>query len=100
MIEWMSEKCDRLMEEYGISAIGFDPEREENAEVILEFYGEQTERPAVLGDVRNLDSVGIERRFAAAVLHVGIREDIPALVEFADRMLDPSDNGEGERVPL
>lgn len=91
MIYWMSEKCDRLMEEYGISAIGFDPEKEETAEVILEVYGEQTERPAVLGDVRNLDSVGIERRFVAAVRHVGIREDIPALVEFADRMIDPSE---------
>lgn len=91
MIYWMSEKCSNLMDEYGISAIGFDPEREEPAEVILEFYGEQTEHPAVLGDVRNLDSVGIERRFVAAVRHVGVSEDIPALVEFADRMIDTSE---------
>ena len=97
MIEWMSTKCNRLMDRYGISAYGFDMERDvEDVEVAIEFCGEATEHPARLGDVRNLSADAIERRFAAAVFAIGIHEGIDALVEFADRMLDPSDDGELE----
>ena len=47
MIGWMSAKCNRLMDRYGISAYGFDMERDAaDAEVILEVRGEETGRPA------------------------------------------------------
>ena len=102
MIDWMSEKCNRLMDKYGLSAYGFDKERDgADAEVILEVCGEETERPARLGNVVNLTDDEIERRFAAAAFAIGIDEGIDALVEFADRMLDPSDDGElDEPVPF
>ena len=97
MIDWMSTKCNRLMDRYGIDAYGFDMERDvADAEVILEVGGEETERSARLGNVANLSYDAIERRFAAAVFAIGIHEGIDALVEFADRMLDPSDDGELE----
>ena len=97
MIFWMSPKCNRLMDRYGISAYGFDKERDgADAEVILEVGGEETERSARLGDVTNLSDEAIERRFVAAVLYIGIHEYIYDLVTFADRMLDPSDDGELE----
>ena len=102
MIDWMSEKCNRLMDLYNISAIGFDPETEgDDAQVILEVNGNQTERFAMLGDVRGLSPDDIERRFAAAAFAVGIAENISELVKFADRLLDPSDDGELEEpVPF
>ena len=95
MIDWMSRKCNMLMDRYGIAAYGFDKERDgADAEVILEVKGDETERPARLGDVRDISDEAIERRFAAACLAVGIAEGIGELAHFADRMLDPSDNGE------
>lgn len=95
MIDWMSRKCNVLMDRYGIAAYGFDKERDaEDAEVILEVKGEETERSARLGDVKGLSDEAIERRFAAACLAVGIAEGIGELAHFADRMLDPSDDGE------
>ena len=102
MIDWMSTKCNRLMDRYGIDAYGFDMERDvADAEVILEVGGEETERSARLGNVVNLSYDAIERRFAAAALEIGIHEGIDALVTFADRMLDPSDDGElDEPVPF
>lgn len=97
MIDWMSVKCNRLMDRYGITAYGFDKERDgKDAEVILEVCGEETERSARLGNVENLTDDAIERRFAAAAFAIGINEGIDALVTFADRMLDPSDDGELE----
>lgn len=97
MIDWMSTKCNRLMDLYNIGAIGFDVEKEgDDAQVILEVNGNQTERFAMLGDVRGLSPDAIERRFAAAAFAIGIHEGIDALVMFADRMLDPSDDGELE----
>ena len=97
MIDWMSKKCNKLMERYGISAYGFDKERDgKDAEVILEVHGEEPERSARLGDVTNLSDEAIERRFVAAVLVIGIHECIYDLIAFADRMLDPSDDGELE----
>ena len=102
MIDWMSAKCNRLMDRYGISAYGFDMERDvADAEVILEVGGEETERSARLGNVEKLSYEAIERRFAAAAFAIGIHEGIDALVEFADRMLDPSDDGELEdQIPF
>lgn len=102
MIVWMSAKCNRLMDRYGISAYGFDMERDgADAEVILEVCGEETERPARLGNVVNLSDEAIERRLAAAALAIGIAEGNDALVTFADRMLDPADNGElDEPIPF
>ena len=95
MMDWMSVKCNRLMDRYGISAYGFDMERDAaDAEAILEVKGEETNRPARLGNTQGLNDDAIERRFAAAVLAVGIHEGIGDLVTFADRMLDPSDDGE------
>ena len=95
MIDWMSTKCNMLMDRYGIAAYGFDKERDgADAEVILEVCGEETERSARLGDVRDISDEAIERRFAAAAFAIGVNEGIDALVEFADRMLDPSDDGE------
>ena len=101
MISWMSEKCNRLMDNYGLSAYGFDKERDgADAEIILEVNGEETERTARIGNVVNLTDDEIERRFAAAAFAIGIAEGIDALVTFADRMLDPSDNGElDEPIP-
>ena len=97
MIDWMGTKCNRLMDRYGIDAYGFDMERDgADAEVAIEVGGDATEHPARLGDVRDLSDDEIERRFAAAVFAIGIQEGIDALVEFADRMLDPSDDGELE----
>ena len=97
MIDWMSTKCNRLMDNYGISAYGFDKERDgKDAEGILEVCGEETERSARLGNVENLTDDEIERRLAAAAFAIGINEGIDALVTFADRMLDPSDDGELE----
>lgn len=93
----MSAKCNRLMDRYGISAYGFDMERDgADATVILEVGGEETERLARLGNVMNLSDNAIERRLAAAAFSIGINEGIDSLVEFADRMLDPSDNVELE----
>lgn len=102
MIDWMSAKCNRLMDRYGISAYGFDMERDgADAEVILEVCGEETERPARIGNVVNLTDDEIERRFAAAAFAIGIEEGIDALVIFADRMFDPADNGElDEPIPF
>ena len=102
MIDWMSTKCNRLMDRYGIEAYGFDKERDgADAEVILEVGGEETERSARLGNVVNLTDDAIERRFAAAAFAIGIAEGIDALVTFADRMLDPADNGElDEPIPF
>ena len=102
MISWMSEKCNRLMDKYGLSAYGFDKERDgADAEIILEVNGEETERTARIGNVVNLTDDEIERRFAAAAFAIGIAEGIDALVTFADRMLDPSDNGElDEPIPF
>lgn len=100
MITWMSTKCQRLMDNYGIAAYGFDMERDcADAEVILEVGGEETERSALLGDIRGLDYDAIERRFAAAAFAIGLHEGIDALVTFADRMLNPSDDGELD-VPI
>ncbi len=102
MIDWMSQKCNVLMDRYGISAYGFDKERDgADAEVILEVCGEGTERPARIGNVVNLTDDEIERRFAAAAFAIGIAEGIDALVTFADRMFDPADNGElDEPIPF
>ena len=97
MINWMSNKCNRLIDRYGITAYGFDKERDgKDAEVILEVCGDDTEHTAKLGDVTDLNDDAIERRFAAAAMAIGIAEGIPMLVEFADRMLDNSDDGELE----
>ena len=102
MIDWMSAKCNRLMDRYGLSAYGFDRERDaKDAEVILEVNGDEPERTPRLGNVEGLSDEAIERRFAAAALEIGIHEGIDALVTFADRMLDPSDNWElDEPVPF
>lgn len=95
MKDRMSSKCKRLMDRYGISAYGFDLGRDfSDAEIILEVGGEETERPARLGNVLTLTDEAIERRLAAAAFSIGIHEGIEALVKFADRMLDPYDNGE------
>ena len=97
MINWMSAKCNRLMDRYGITAYGFDKERDgKDAAIILEVCGTETERPARIGDATDLTVDGIERRFAAAVMAIGIAEGITDLVTFADRMLDNSDDGELE----
>lgn len=97
MINWMSEKCNRLMDRYGITAYGFDKERDgKDAEIILEVGGNETERSARIGDVTDLNDDAIERRFAAAAMAIGIAEGITDLVTFADRMLDNSDDGELE----
>lgn len=97
MIDWMSAKCNRLMARYGISAYGFDKERDAvDAEVMLEVRGEETNRPARIGNIQGLNDDAIERRLAAAALAIGIHEGIGDLVTFADRMLDPSDDGELE----
>jgi len=99
MIDWMGKKCNRLMDLYNIGAIGFDLEKEgDDAQVILEVNGNQTERFAMLGDVRGLSPDEIERRFVAATFAVGVAEGIPVLVTFADRMMDAADNGELEDV--
>ena len=70
-------------------------------DAILEVNGEETERTARIGNVVNLTDDEIERRFAAAAFAIGIAEGIDALVTFADRMFDPSDNGElDEPIPF
>lgn len=97
MIDWMSKKCDRLMDKYHVCAYGFDSEKDgDDAKVYIELRGCDIGEPVRLGAIRNVPFDTIERRFAAGVFAIGVRRGLDVLVEFADRMLDPYDDGELE----
>lgn len=101
MIYWMSERTRRLLDEYNITVIGFDPEKSGRfawCKFVFESEDDGTLVTNVcLGDVRGLSYEQMDRRFAAAVLHLALSEDrdcmfadgddVKKLYELADKLL-------------
>ena len=74
MIYWMGERTNRILDENDIEVVGFDPDREsEDAWISVNIAGYST--VLCLGKVKGLSDKTIERRFAAAILHLAIDFD-------------------------
>lgn len=91
MIYWMSENTANQLDRFGIAVFGFDPEREgENASCMVEWGDDEDEcGVVVLGDIRLLSDMEIDRRFAAGLVALAEYEGNERLEEAATLCLAP-----------